>query len=96
MQNMLNVNNKIRGIMKMTCYFSFNKLFHITHIYIYFTTQNNCNYKNGSKVYTPLNITTVSLPGWSTTYSVNNELLFRTALNKCFKKNGPLFMVHLF
>ncbi len=45
--NVQNVNNrdKIRGIMKILCYFLFstvlNKLFHITYVYIYSTRQNN-------------------------------------------------------
>ncbi len=47
LQNMQNVNNfnKIRGMMKIACYCLFNtvlnKLFHITHVYIFSTIQNN-------------------------------------------------------
>ncbi len=45
LQNVQNVNNKIRGFMKIACYFLFstvlNKLFHITDVYIYSTRQNH-------------------------------------------------------
>ncbi len=70
MCNMLII-EKIRGIMKIACYFLFstilNKLFHITDVYIYSTRQNN-NWIN--KKYPIQKFTypwIMSFPGWSMT-----------------------------